>query len=67
MLDGPELPWYKGDLDRSFEQGKATNVTDKPLRLPKQDVYKIGGIGTVPTGETGKIKAGMKLSSPQLW
>merc|ERR550534_484076 len=34
---------------------------DKPLRLPLQDVYKIGGIGTVPVGrvETGQIKAGM--------
>merc|ERR1719327_2209974 len=33
----------------------------KPLRLPLQDVYKIGGIGTVPVGrvETGTIKAGM--------
>ncbi|GAA97923.1 hypothetical protein E5Q_04603 [Mixia osmundae IAM 14324] len=35
--------------------------SDKPLRLPLQDVYKIGGIGTVPVGrvETGTIKAGM--------
>jgi len=35
--------------------------TEKPLRLPLQDVYKIGGIGTVPVGrvETGIIKAGM--------
>jgi len=34
--------------------------TDKPLRLPLQDVYKIGGIGTVPVGrvETGIIKPG---------
>jgi elongation factor 1-alpha len=34
--------------------------TDKPLRLPLQDVYKIGGIGTVPVGrvETGVIKPG---------
>ncbi|OSX75725.1 hypothetical protein BU14_0224s0023 [Porphyra umbilicalis] len=33
---------------------------DKPLRLPLQDVYKIGGIGTVPVGrvETGLIKPG---------
>eukprot|EP00961_Rhodomonas_salina_P066393 891899-Rhodomonas_salina.1 len=31
--------------------------TDKPLRLPLQDVYKIGGIGTVPVGrvETGLL------------
>jgi len=35
--------------------------TDKPLRLPLQDVYKIAGIGTVPVGrvETGIIKPGM--------
>lgn len=34
--------------------------SDKPLRLPLQDVYKIGGIGTVPVGrvETGIIKVG---------
>lgn len=35
--------------------------TSKPLRLPLQDVYKIGGIGTVPCGrvETGVIKPGI--------
>ncbi|XP_015755080.1 PREDICTED: elongation factor 1-alpha isoform X2 [Acropora digitifera] len=34
---------------------------DIPLRLPLQDVYKIGGIGTVPVGrvETGILKPGM--------
>merc|ERR1712014_12261 len=38
--------------------------SDKPLRLPLQDVYKIGGIGTVPVGrvETGTIKAGMVVT-----
>ena len=38
-----------------------TRPSDKPLRLPLQDVYKIGGIGTVPVGrvETGVIKPGM--------
>jgi len=38
-----------------------TRPTDRPLRLPLQDVYKIGGIGTVPVGrvETGEIKPGM--------
>ncbi|KAE8227759.1 hypothetical protein CF326_g7334 [Tilletia indica] len=38
--------------------------TDKPLRLPVQHVYKIGGIGTVPVGrvETGIIKAGMVVT-----
>lgn len=36
----------------------------KPLRLPLQDVYKIGGIGTVPVGrvETGIIKPGMVVT-----
>ena len=35
--------------------------TDKPLRLPIQDVFKISGIGTVPVGriETGILKPGM--------
>merc|ERR1719440_1169736 len=38
--------------------------SDKALRLPLQDVYKIGGIGTVPVGrvETGKIKPGMVVT-----
>merc|ERR1712141_990154 len=38
--------------------------TDKPLRLPLQDVYKIGGIGTVPVGrvETGMLKPGMLVT-----
>jgi len=37
--------------------------TDKPLRLPLQDVYKIGGIGIVPVGrvESGILKAGMDV------
>lgn len=37
--------------------------TDKPLRLPLQDVYKISGIGTVPVGrvETGILKPGMTI------
>ncbi|CAK8683257.1 unnamed protein product [Clavelina lepadiformis] len=38
--------------------------TDSPLRLPLQDVYKIGGIGTVPVGriETGILKPGMVIT-----
>uniref|UniRef100_A0A2K5Y463 Tr-type G domain-containing protein n=1 Tax=Mandrillus leucophaeus TaxID=9568 RepID=A0A2K5Y463_MANLE len=36
-----------------------TRPTDKPLRLPLQDVYKIGGIGTVPTGV---LKPGMVVT-----
>jgi elongation factor 1-alpha len=38
--------------------------TGKPLRLPLQDVYKIGGIGTVPVGrvETGILKPGVVVT-----
>merc|ERR1712025_1109190 len=70
-----KMSWYKGwAIER--KEGKASGTTllealdsiipparptDKPLRLPLQDVYKIGGIGTVPVGrvETGKLKPGM--------
>jgi translation elongation factor EF-1alpha len=48
-----------------FYPGKVDNqhYHRKPLRLPLQDVYKIGGIGTVSVGmiETGILKAGMKV------
>ncbi|KAL4635469.1 elongation factor 1-alpha-like isoform X1 [Arapaima gigas] len=39
-------------------------TVNKPLRLPLQDVYKIGGVGTVPVGkvETGVLKPGMLLT-----
>ena len=60
------MPWYNGPilinaLD-SLDQPKRPK--DKPLRLPLQDVYKIGGIGTVPVGrvETGLLKPGMVLT-----
>merc|ERR1712215_513278 len=41
-----------------------TRPLDKALRLPLQDVYKIGGIGTVPVGrvETGTLKPGMVVT-----
>jgi elongation factor 1-alpha len=59
------LGWYKGPtlleaLDRISEPKRPT---DKPLRIPLQDVYKISGIGTVPVGrvETGILKAGMNV------
>ena len=70
-------PWYKNWEKESLKStDKVTGTTlldaldaiepparptDKPLRLPLQDVYKIGGIGTVPVGrvETGILKAGM--------
>merc|ERR1719473_429053 len=57
------MPWYKGPyLLEALDQIKPPKrPVDKPLRLPLQDVYKIGGIGTVPVGrvETGMIKPGM--------
>jgi elongation factor 1-alpha len=48
-------------LEALDSQEPPKRPTDKPLRLPLQDVYKIGGIGTVPVGrvETGILKAGM--------
>jgi len=56
-------PWYKGPcLLEALDQVKPPKrPSDKPLRLPLQDVYKIGGIGTVPVGrvETVIIKPGM--------
>jgi elongation factor 1-alpha len=73
------MPWFKGWNKETKEGGKATGYTllealdainppsrptDRPLRLPLQDVYKIGGIGTVPVGrvETGVIKPGMVVT-----
>jgi elongation factor 1-alpha len=67
MIDRSEkMPWYKGPilieaLDFMREPKRPTEL---PLRLPLQDVYKIGGIGTVPVGrvETGIIKPGMTVT-----
>merc|ERR1711915_773089 len=70
-------PWYKGweKETKAKVTGKTlleaidnidppSRPSDKPLRLPLQDVYKIGGIGTVPVGrvETGIIKPGMVVT-----
>jgi elongation factor 1-alpha len=74
-----KLPWYKGWEVNRKEGGEAKGrtllealdsivppqrPTNKPLRLPLQDVYKIGGIGTVPVGrvETGILKPGMVVT-----
>merc|ERR1712093_888057 len=57
------LKWWNGPtLLEALDNIKAPKrPVDKPLRLPLQDVYKIGGIGTVPVGrvETGVLKPGM--------
>jgi elongation factor 1-alpha len=58
-----KMNWYKGPilLEALDLVKEPERPTDKPLRLPLQDVYKIGGIGTVPVGrvETGILKPGM--------
>merc|ERR1712121_588252 len=72
------MAWYKGwSVER--KEGNAAGFTllqaldsinppkrptDKALRLPLQDVYKIGGIGTVPVGrvEAGVIKPAMVVT-----
>ncbi|KAF1782619.1 Tr-type G domain, conserved site [Phytophthora cactorum] len=64
MIDrSTNMPWYKGPflLEALDNLNAPKRPSDKPLRLPLQDVYKIGGIGTVPVGrvETGVIKPGM--------
>jgi elongation factor 1-alpha len=60
------MPWYKGETLIQALDGlhPPKRPTEKPLRLPLQDVYKIGGIGTVPVGrvETGVLKAGMVVT-----
>ena len=66
MVDrSPKMPWYKGPflLEALDQMRVPKRPVDKPLRLPLQDVYKIGGIGTVPVGrvETGVIKPGQTL------
>jgi len=71
------MPWFKNwTITNRKEGGDASGITliealdamipptrptEKPLRLPLQDVYKIGGIGTVPVGrvETGVLKPNM--------
>merc|ERR1712060_487612 len=60
------MSWYSGPtlLAALDNLRPPKRPVDKPLRLPLQDVYKIGGIGTVPVGrvETGQIKAGMVVT-----
>jgi elongation factor 1-alpha len=62
---GANMPWYKGPslLDALENLKVPEKPTDKPLRLPIQDVYSITGIGTVPVGriETGVMKVGDKV------
>jgi elongation factor 1-alpha len=67
MLEkSPNMKWYKGPclLEALDAIVPPKRPNEKPLRLPLQDVYKIGGIGTVPVGrvETGVLKPGMVVA-----
>jgi elongation factor 1-alpha len=80
MLEPSEkMGWFKGWSVVKADKKTYSGVTilealdnvdvpkrpsDRPLRLPLQDVYKIGGIGTVPVGrvETGVLKPGMVVT-----
>jgi elongation factor 1-alpha len=57
--------WYKGaTIIEALNKLKAPEKqTDKPLRIPVQDVYTIKGIGTVPVGrvEYGVLKPDSKV------
>ncbi|KAK1342054.1 hypothetical protein QTO34_016807 [Cnephaeus nilssonii] len=72
------MPWFKG-WKVTCKDGNAsgttllealdfslppTHPTDTPLRLPLQDVYKIGDISSVPVGrvETDAFKPGMGVT-----
>ncbi|XP_078609292.1 elongation factor 1-alpha-like [Branchiostoma floridae x Branchiostoma japonicum] len=72
------MPWYKGwSIERNEGNASGTTLlqavdsvlppqrpTDKPLRLPLAEVYKIAGMDTVPVGrvETGILKPGMEVT-----
>ncbi|MGC9099306.1 MAG: translation elongation factor EF-1 subunit alpha [Candidatus Micrarchaeia archaeon] len=57
-----KMSWYNGPtlLEALDTFQVPAKPTDKPLRLPIQDVYSISGFGTVPVGrvETGVMKPG---------
>merc|ERR1711915_934010 len=72
------MPWFKGSQIERAKKKLAPKTllealdsilppkrpTELALRLPLQDVYKIGGIGTVPVGrvETGILKPSMVVT-----
>ncbi|VVB73727.1 Elongation factor 1-alpha [uncultured archaeon] len=60
-----KMEWYTGDtLVGAFDKlVPPKKLTDKPLRLPVQEVFSITGFGTVPVGrvETGVMKPGDKV------
>ncbi|XP_041811776.1 elongation factor 1-alpha-like [Chelmon rostratus] len=78
LEESDKMTWFKGwSIERKEGNGSGKTLfealdsilpparpTDKALRLPLQDVYKIGGIGTVPVGrvETGILKPGVVVT-----
>jgi len=60
-----KMPWYDGPtLIEAIDKFEIPpKPTDKPLRLPIQDAYRIKGTGVVPVGrvETGVLKKGDKI------
>mmetsp|Transcript_37994 Transcript_37994/g.65146 ORF Transcript_37994/g.65146 Transcript_37994/m.65146 type:complete len:448 (-) Transcript_37994:55-1398(-) len=67
MLEkSPNMPWWNGPtlIEAIDSSTPPERLMEKPLRCPLQDVYKIGGIGTVPVGkiETGVMKPGMMIT-----
>jgi elongation factor 1-alpha len=67
MIEASEnFPWYRGPtlIDALDDFKIPKRPVGKPLRIPIQDVYQIGGIGTVPVGrvETGILTKGMNVT-----
>ncbi|MCL2643750.1 MAG: translation elongation factor EF-1 subunit alpha [Candidatus Bathyarchaeota archaeon] len=64
-VKSPNMPWYTGPtmMEAFDELELPVKPTNKPLRVPVQDVYTITGIGTVPVGriETGVLKPGANI------
>ncbi|MBS3062064.1 MAG: translation elongation factor EF-1 subunit alpha [Candidatus Diapherotrites archaeon] len=60
-----KLAWFKGPtlVEACDELVAPVLPTDKPLRMPLQDVYTIKGVGTVPVGriETGIMRPNDKI------
>ena len=61
-----KMPWYDGPyLTQAIDLLEPpVRPVDKPLRIPINDVYKIGGFGTIAVGrvETGLIKKKMNVT-----
>ncbi len=61
-----KMNWYSGPT--LFEAIEALEIpkrlSEKPLRIPLQDIYKISGLGTVAVGtvQTGVLNPGMVIT-----